>query len=370
MAHTTDLPAWTYRALALIAAAIGLATSVITAQFFIVGLLLIESDATARDVLVAAGVAMIITELGAFFLAALLPATRLRALRAQLLVCAALLLVFEGATIYLTQRALSSSADAQRSSLQTRIDNMQASITAHRATATALRSNGATQSDSKYNWIRSDGAATLQRAAAIEQQITPLAHELASLQAQQRPTMTSALGHDGMLAYSVARALLVSVMGLMMCGAAGTLLRAARHAGAAPTPPPAAPAALPVATVAPASGRWRSAAIPLAAITMTPAVFAAAPAPPAAPVLRATPDTTAAPTDARYQRLRHGVQRGDIKPSIRAMHAAVGGSTLAIRAYQAQLAADGVIERHGQGYRLCQPAQETFIFTTKTPANA
>ena len=371
MAHTTDLPAWAYRVLALLAGAIGLTASAVTAQFFVVGLQMLEADAPARDALVAAGVLMIITALAAFFVSSLLPAARLRALRAQLLVCASLLVAFECSTIYLTQRAMASAADAQHSSVQTRIDNAQASIAAHRATAAALRSNGTTQSDSKYNWIRSDGAATLQRAAAIDAQIAPLARELSDLQAQQRPTITAALGHDGMMIYSVARAVLVSVMGLVMCGAAGGLLRAARHATTAPAlQPAAAPVALPVATVAPAAGRWRSVALPIAAVTMTPAVFAAAPAPPAAPALRATPVATATPTDARYERLRTGVQRGDIKPSVRAMHAAVGGSTLAMRDYQAQLVADGVIERHGQGYRLFQPAQETLIFNTKTTANA
>lgn len=368
MPHPTDqLPAWAYRALALLAGAIGLTASAVTAQFFIVGLQLIEADAPARDALVAAGVLMIVTALSAFFVSALLPAQQLRALRAQLLLCASLLVAFECSTIYLTQRAMISTADALASSLQTRIDHAQDSITAHRATATALRSNGAAQSDSKYHWIRSDGAATLQRAAVIDQQIAPLAHELASLQAQQRPTITAALGHDGMLAYSVARALLVSITGLVMCGAAGALLRAARHINAAPTlQPAAATAALPVATVAPASSRWRSVALPLTAITLTPAVFAAAPAPPAAPALRATPIATATPTDARYERLRTGVQRGDIKPSVRAMHAAVGGSTLAMRDYQAQLVADGVIERHGQGYRARPTTQTALIFTNPT----
>ena len=369
-----------YRWLAAAAAAIGIAASVVTAQFFIVGLQRLEADAPARQALIAAGVLMIVTELAAFFLAALLPTRQLRALRVQLLLCAGLLVAFEGATIYLTQRALAHSADAQHTSLQTRIAQAQASLHAQRSTIDNLRQNGATQSASKYNWIRQDGAQTLQRAAAMEPQTTALANQLAALQAQQRSTMTAALGHQGMLAYTVARALLVSGMGLVMCGAAGALLRAARM----PTPAPAAitpvqqaspaptPAPLPRASFASgaSASRWRALAAPMASVALAPVAFAL-PAALAAPVATAAPTVPTpaptpkpptapqapkamptAPTDTRYQQARAGVLDGSIKPSVRALHAAIGGSTVSIRALQQQLLQERVIERHGQGYRL------------------
>ena len=372
------LAPWAYRTLAMAAGAIGIAASAVTARFFVVALEQIETDAPARDALLAAGVLMIVTELSAFFLAALLPARQLRALRVQLLLCAGLLVAFEGATIYLGQRALQQAADAQASSLQTRIQHAQASLQAQQQTAAALRANGATQSDSKYSWVRQDGAATLLRAASIEQRTAPLAQELATLQAQQRPTLTSTLGHAGMLAYTVARALLVALMGLVMCGAAGALLRAARYSSVLQSNKPAAPAkpaqaaiktvAVPAVTVASATGKWRSVAAPLAGMAMAPVAFAvpALPAPtlPALHTTPAAPAATAAPDahcDDRYQRVRTGVQQGHIKPSVRAMHAAVGGSTVAMRDYQQRLVAEGVIERHGQGYRLCQPTQAALI---------
>lgn len=369
-----------YRWLAAAAAAIGIAASVVTAQFFIVGLQRLEADAPARNALIAAGVLMIVTELAAFFLAALLPTRQLRALRAQLLLCAGLLVAFEGATIYLTQRTLAHSADAQHTSLQTRIAQAQASLHAQRSTIDNLRQNGATQSASKYNWIRQDGAQTLQRAAAMEPQTSALANQLAALQAQQRPTMTAALGHQGMLAYTVARALLVSGMGLVMCGAAGALLRAARM----PTPAPAAitpvqqaspaptPAPLPRASFASgtSASRWRALAAPMASVALAPVAFAL-PAALAAPVATAAPTVPTpaptpkpptapqapkamptAPTDTRYQQARAGVLDGSIKPSVRALHAAIGGSTVSIRALQQRLLREGVIERNGQGYRL------------------
>lgn len=382
MTHTTDhLPAWAYRLLALAAGAVGIAASVVTAKFFIVGLQLLETDAPARDALIAAGGLMIVTELAAFFLAALLPAERLRALRVQLLLCAGLLLAFECATIYLTQRALNSAAEAQQTSLNTRIQQAQSGIEENRQTAAALRENSAAQSSSKHPWVRQDGAATLQRAVDIEQRTAALAHELAGLQMQQRPTVAAVLGHAGMLAYSVARALLVSGMGLVMCGAAGALLRSARQASAAQLQPAAheiatalkpdqtvaptvAPPVATVATVAAPSGRWRSAAIPLASVAVAPTAFAVPPWPPLQTVAASTSTATATVAqpdssppsatgdDDRYRQLLDSVRRGDITPSVRAMHAAVGGSTLSIRAYQQQLLEDGVIEKHGQGYRL------------------
>lgn len=393
------LAPWAYRVLAVLAGAIGIAASIVTGQFFIAGLLQLEADAPARDALIAAGVLMIATELAAFFLAALLPTQRLRALRAQLLVCAGALVAFEGATIYLTQRAMQQVSDAQASSLQTRITHLQATLAAQRTTAAALRDNAATQSASKYSWVRQDGAATLRRAADIDQRTDPLAQELAALQAQQRPSIAAALGTTGALAYTVARAVLVSVMGLVMCGAAGALLRAARQASALQQKPAVAPATpakaaikavaqkgstgtvapvpkLPTASVASAAGRWRSAAAMPLAVLAAPAVALVAPTVVAQPAAAAAPNSAAASTtpaatpesataspsaDARYQRLRTAVLAGHVKPSVRAMHAAVGGSTLAIREYQQRLADEGAIQRHGQGYRLSQAAQAALI---------
>lgn len=74
----------TYTLLALITAAIGLASSAVTLDFFVLGLQRLEADALARDALIAAGVLMIVTELAAFGLAALLPVAQLRALRGVL----------------------------------------------------------------------------------------------------------------------------------------------------------------------------------------------------------------------------------------------------------------------------------------------
>lgn len=344
------LAPWAYRTMAVAAAAIGIAASIVTARFFVAGLLQLEADAPARDALIAAGMLMIATELAAFFIAALLPTERLRALRVQLLLCAGLLLVFECATIYLTQRALNGAAEAQQASLQTRISQAQASIEANRQTANALRENGAAQSSSKYPWVRQDGAAILQRADEIERRTEALAHDLANLQMQQRTTVAAALGHTGMLAYSVARAVLVSGIGLVMCGAAGALLRSARQASTVqlqPATPETATALQPDFAVAPTVAPPVAAPVAPPVATSDTATESVAP-PPDSPA----PDVDG---DERYRHLLEGVRRGEIAPSVRAIHAAVGGSTLSIRAYQQRLLEDGVIEKQGQGYRLRPP---------------
>lgn len=254
--HNTHLPAWAYFALAFITAAIGLAASGVTAQFFVIGLQQLEADELARDALVAAGILMILTELAAFGLSALLPAQRLRALRWQLMAIGALLVGFEGVTIYATQVALARTSENAHASIGSRITNLEQTIAAQRASAAALRAAGARDAESKYPWIRQQSAETLRQAVAIERRMEPLSAELQKLHAQQRPTLKDALGDTGVLWYSVVRSLLISVMGLVMFGASGALLRAARAGRVAPALPAAAApgSALPQpATAAPAT---------------------------------------------------------------------------------------------------------------------
>lgn len=271
--HNAHLPRWAYIALAATTAAIGLATSGVTAQFFIIGLQQLEADELARDALVAAGILMILTELAAFGLAALLPTQRLRALRWQLMACGVLLVGFEGVTIYATQVALARTSENAHASISSRIANLEQTIAAQRASAAALRAAGARDAQSKYPWIRQQSADTLRQAVAIERRMEPLSAELQKLHAQQRPTLKDALGDTGVLWYSVVRSLLISVMGLVMFGASGALLRAARSGRALP-----APVAQPEATAAPGSALPQPAA--------------------AAPATVAQPHTSAAPTNA------------------------------------------------------------------------
>ena len=431
--HNTHLPAWAYFALAFITAAIGLAASGVTAQFFVIGLQQLESDELARDALVAAGILMILTELAAFGLSALLPAQRLRALRWQLMTIGALLVGFEGVTIYATQIALARTSENAHASIGSRITNLEQTIAAQRASAAALRAAGARDAESKYPWIRQQSAETLRQAVAIERRMEPLSTELQKLHAQQRPTLKDALGDTGVLWYSVVRSLLISVMGLVMFGASGALLRAARAGRAAPAlpaaaapgstlpqPATAAPAtvAQPHSSAAPANalpadapqplfgaglGKWQ-AGMAVGAAALTPVAAFAAPSPAtAASVQHGATDTvpnTAANTvftegmntvwntvehgqtdntntvdrpvehsavaqqtqfdpiepsrDARYDHLRAGVEKGVLKPSVRSLMGVSAMSTVTARRYLAQMLAEGVIVKAGQGYTLAQ----------------
>lgn len=227
--QNANLPRWACITLAVMAAIVGLASSGITAKFFILGLERLETDTVAREILIATGILMIVTELMAFGLVALLPKGQLRALRTKLIVCGVLLLGFETATIYITQVALLQTTEAGNTANRTRINDLRASIDNRRSAARSLRENGALQSASSNSWTRSIGAAALRDALQVEQQIDPLSAELASLESAAHPSMDTVIGRTGMLVYSVTRALLISVMGLVMFGAAGALLRSARN---------------------------------------------------------------------------------------------------------------------------------------------
>ena len=386
-----NLPRWAYASLALVAATVGLASSTVTAQFFVLGLERIEADPTARNILIATGMLMIVTELIAFGLAALLPKRQLRALRNKLIICGVMLLGFEAATIYITQLALIQATDATVTSTDTHIANLKTSIENRRATAKSLRENGALQSASTNAWTHTVGAGALREALKVDQQIEPLSAELATLQAAARPSMTTMLGANGMLAYSVARAMLISVMGLVMFGAAGALLREAgsEHASA-----PAA-AATPSFKQSSAAQRYKgamlAAGVPLAAMgAMGAAIAHPAPVAPAAFSTGVIAPTTldqarflapAAPDQAqkvsetatkrvrsavadgskldagtsgnsatRYNRIKAAVVAGTLKPSIRAIQEEEGGGTLVVRRYLHKLEEEGVIVQKGQGW--------------------
>lgn len=221
------LPRWAYLLVAAVTAAIGLASSAVTAKFFVLGLDKLESDPMARSVLVATGVLMIVTELAAFGLAALLPAHKLRSMRATLLACGALLLAFEATTIYVTQAAIDQSNEVEAKSVTQRVRELQVSIDSRRAAAKSLRANGEAQSSSANAWTRTLGASALRDALRVEETITPMAAELAKLQAGAKPTMGSVLGQTGSQVYGIVRGLLISAMGLVMFSAAGALVREA-----------------------------------------------------------------------------------------------------------------------------------------------
>ncbi|OGB70433.1 MAG: hypothetical protein A2486_07115 [Burkholderiales bacterium RIFOXYC12_FULL_65_23] len=379
------LPRWARISIALACAAIGLASSTVAGWLLVRGLELTEPDSTARVILIAAGVLMVVTELMAFFLVALLPTARLHQLRLVGLT----LLVFEITTIFGTRMVINHDAEAAIASQATRLDSLRAAIETRRADAARVRANGERQSASDNAWARHLGTQAIRQADAMERDIEPLRSELADLQAKQRTTLPRMLGPELSLAHSIAMPVLVSTIGLTMFGVAGLMLRRPDDEGEvqsvraieAPVPPPVpkpvtpgqqlfqapyrttlprgAKPAIPPA-VHPLSA-WCSvaAAVPLSVMTAAPAPMECSvievkqeevTAPVTAPV---TPvEATVPDGEDRYQRLRAGVLAGQIKPSVRALREAGGGGTDTVRRYLQRLAAEGVITKEGQGYTL------------------
>jgi len=372
-------------------------------EFFILGLERAEPDTLAKDALIAAGVLMIITELAAFGLSAMLPASQLKALRWRLIACGLMLLTFEAATIYVTQVTLVKSSEATAGAATTRIADLRASIDSRRASATGLRQNAAQQSISIFGASRAAGASSLRQALDIDKDIEPMAKELARLQAGKTATLTDVLGETGMLIYSVSRALLISIMGLVMFGAAGSLMRCAFAAGTPAVPAVPVPATFKrTETVSPKeiyypSKAFIAAGLPFAA--MAAPMVHAAPHVPVAPsatvptqghlsnvpvsVHQVHEDSTATKTvrvrvrkstaiadgkkqdtgtegksAGRYERVKAGVLAGQIKPSVRGIQAVEGGGKEVVSRYIKKLAQDNVIEREGRGWRL-NAAQES-----------
>jgi hypothetical protein len=227
------LPRWACLALAALCAGLGGWASVVTLRYFEFGARALEADEAARALASTTALLLVVLEMAAFALAALLPRKRLRAQRWGLAVLAVSVLAFECLTIVLVQQGITRAADVGAEARQQRVIELRASITALRATAEELRNAAAASSQSKVLASRQSAAESLNAALDTERLVQARTAELAELQAALRPTTTQILGEQGALAYSVTRGLLVSVAGLVLFGAAGSLLRAAGE-GAAP----------------------------------------------------------------------------------------------------------------------------------------
>jgi hypothetical protein len=131
----------------------------------------------------------------------------------------------------MTQAALMQSSETGAKAATSRIADLRASLEARRAATKELREGGARQSASKSDWTRHLGSQDLRAAIESEKDMGPLEAELAALEAVAKPTTGDIFGAQGMLIYAVARSLLISIMGIFMFSATGTLLRAAREQG-------------------------------------------------------------------------------------------------------------------------------------------
>lgn len=215
------LPGWARISIALLCAGIGLASSTVNGALLVRGLELTEPDASSRVILIASSVLMIVTELVAFFLVALLPAARLHQLR----IIGVALWAFGVVTIFGTRLVLNHNADAAIAAHDMQVDNLKAVIASRSADAGRVRANGERQNASDNAWTRHLGTLAIARADAMERDIEPLREELVSLQAQQRTTLPRVLGPELALAQSIAMPVLISTIGLTLFGVSGMMLR-------------------------------------------------------------------------------------------------------------------------------------------------
>lgn len=416
--------AYTLIGLALLA--LGLSISWVNGQFYILGLGRIEPDLEARQLRTWYGILAVVAHLAFFFAAALLRHDRFRTARRMLSACALALLLLEIVTVYTTKVVLARGAETLAAGADSRVQQLQAQIEGSRRTAASLRAAG---EKSARSWIadsRADGARSIRDAAELEARTAPLIAELARAQAQRRPTAVGVLGDGGVQLFSAAGAVAFILAGVAAVSVGGLLVGIARsHATAAraATAPafPVAAATAPhrvdqVATPYSAARRWAAAGVPAAAIPAAafaapvmsvtapayPAASYSAPvaAAPAAPIApdsvqtlgtRTAPDSVqssagsggaveqapvkrraaprklrSAPIEVghkrdsgvgaedgyRYRRIRDAVRAGTLTPSIRAIQAAQGGGTDIVRGYLQELERDGVIVRQGRGYAL------------------
>ncbi|ODV41506.1 hypothetical protein AWV79_35660 [Cupriavidus sp. UYMMa02A] len=197
----------------------------ITARFFILGMEQLEPDASARQVLTAAGILMILVELLAFGVAALLPRKAMRGLRYKLLALGLCLLAFEAGTLYVTQVSMVRATQAKAQGENTQITALRASIASQRQAAATLRATAEKQAESRLEWVRNMAAKQANQAVAVEAGIAAQAVELAKLESAVHPTLENVLGDHGVIFYALGRSLLIVMMSVVLLAVSGGLLR-------------------------------------------------------------------------------------------------------------------------------------------------
>ena len=276
----------------VLAFAVGIAINVDNAKFFAHGIELIMPEGALRDTRIEAGYLMVIAELLFFFLAAMVRGPGSAGWRTAFTAMALALAVFETVTIYSTQAAIGRAGVAEVTGTDSRIEQLQASITQQRETARALRASGERSAASDYRDSRIAGMQAIDRAAALEARTAQLSAELGTLHASRRPTMESILGEDGAQAHNAAFSILLMLSGMLLTSSAGWFVGNARMGWAARKLGDA--------------GRWArdgavKVAMPAAAagvVAMSPAAFAA-PAP-ASPAPQSLAAAAPSPSSIRY----------------------------------------------------------------------
>ena len=394
-----------YLAIMLAALVLGANAVHVNREYAFANLALLGLDAAALAVRQSAIDLLLLADIAIFFVAALMPRARFRALRGKLIVLGLLIWAFDCAHTYQARFGIVVAGQSTTAASTQRAADLRTSIDSLRATATSLRQSAARQSTSLIAASRADGSDSLRRAIEADQRADALSAELAAALRAKAPAEADIWG-QWMPVKAFAESLLISMVGLLMFTLAGEMVRAARDAFAdRRAARPAAPAPAPTAAPQPKQATlpsWRQ-SMPrphpgYAAVTLPLASFAMAqPTPPAISVpaacQQAQPATpkhstapaakvstastvkaastvrTAAPRKAsaeagtvardaaaRHARIRSAVVAGTLKPSVRSLQQYAGGGTLAARRILEQLASEGLIERAGQGWKLSAAA--------------
>ena len=398
------IPVAMYLAIMLAALVLGANAVYVNREYAFANLALLGLDAAALAVRKSSIDLLLLADIALFFVAALMPRARFRALRGKLLVLGLLIWAFDCAHTYQARASIVVAGQSSTAASTQRVADLRASIDSLRATAGSLRQSAARQSTSLIASSRADGSASLRRVLEADQRAEALSEELAGALRAKAPAEADIWG-PWMPWKAFAESLLISLVGLLMFTLAGEMVRAARdaladhHAARPPAPAPAA-APQPKQVALPA---WRqsmptphpgyaAAALPLASFAMappTPPAISVPARPQAQPAIykhstapaakastastvkaastvraaarrKAKPEASTAGRDAaaRYVRIRSALVAGTLKPSVRSLQQSEGGGTLAARRILEQLAGEGLIERAGQGWKRSAAASQ------------
>ena len=315
-----------FRWMAGAAGLIGLAGSCIGAWFFSIAIREQVSDPSVQHVLVATALLFTLTEMLVFGLAGLLHGGEHKAMRLKLVAAGCVLVLFEAVSIFGAQVVVGAADDARMQANQTRIAELRVSIHRQRQASAALVESGRVSGQSVIAASRQSGLDAMRQGADIEAKVLALSAELAKLEAAQAPSQASIFGRAGAVILGLVRAVLLSGVGLGMVSLAGVLWHLSR--GQAHNKPDPAPAPETLATAGPQ------------------------------PVVGSVPVSVPEPKPAavldRYEQVKAGVMAGTLKPSVRSLQAAFGGSTDRAREDLGRLLAEHLIEDRGRGlgYRL------------------
>lgn len=219
-----------YRRAGLACSAVAIIAAGIAAAWMVAGVLATEPDTPARAARIVAGLCLLVVELGALWLAAWLPAQQ-RRLKLILLALASAIAVLETGQIVLAQLAQHQQAAAVAAATHSEVAQLQASITRNAETITSLRQAAAVQATSKFPDSRASAAASLHLAAEIETRIASDRRHLAEREAvtASQANLAGLIGQGGVLAISLALAILISLAAALATHTAGHLIQQSRR---------------------------------------------------------------------------------------------------------------------------------------------